>query len=205
MRFVASRPGSDPEFGSPEFTTAMSTPDAEVRRFDDPLPRVAIYARVAGAASVDSALRVLATPAFDVRREAVVVADNDDARAAVSDLQSGRAAPALAGTLLRYTSNDVVASVDAPERALAVLNDTDYPGWRAAIDGRDVPIVRANGLFRGVELPAGRHVLEFRYRPASFAVGVWLSVAGVIIAAALMAASTIGRARGQVWTARARQ
>jgi hypothetical protein len=55
---------------------------------------------------------------------------------------------------------------------LVVLRDQYYPGWRLEVETvgqgrRDVPIVRAEGVMRGVSLPAGQHRLIYRYRPAS--------------------------------------
>jgi uncharacterized membrane protein YfhO len=42
-----------------------------------------------------------------------------------------------------------------------------YPGWVAEIDRRTVPILRANVLFRAVEVPAGSHRVVFRFAPFS--------------------------------------
>jgi hypothetical protein len=50
---------------------------------------------------------------------------------------------------------------------LLVLHDTYYPGWIAEIDGRLSPILRADELFRAVELPAGTHHVLFRFTPFS--------------------------------------
>jgi uncharacterized membrane protein YfhO len=36
------------------------------------------------------------------------------------------------------------------------------------VDGKPQPILRANLLFRGVEVPAGKHRVEFEFRPISF-------------------------------------
>ena len=50
---------------------------------------------------------------------------------------------------------------------MLALHDTWYPGWVAEIDGKRAPILRADVLFRGVEVPAGRHRVVFRYAPFS--------------------------------------
>jgi hypothetical protein len=39
-----------------------------------------------------------------------------------------------------------------------------------------VPILRTNHALRGVVLPAGSPMVEFRYEPASFACGIWLAI-----------------------------
>jgi hypothetical protein len=69
---------------------------------------------------------------------------------------------------------------DAP--GILVLLDLYYPGWTASVDGRRSELLRANGVFRAVALPAGSHRVVFQYRPVSFYAGAavasaaWLAV-----------------------------
>jgi uncharacterized membrane protein YfhO len=70
-----------------------------------------------------------------------------------------------------------------------VLADSSYPGWKAYVDGREQEVLRANLFFRAVVLPAGDHVVEFRYQPRSFALGMILSLmvlVGVVMAMVLL-------------------
>ena len=46
-----------------------------------------------------------------------------------------------------------------------VVSDGFVPGWRAELDGRPTPILRADYAFRAVAIPAGRHTVVMRYRP----------------------------------------
>jgi len=48
---------------------------------------------------------------------------------------------------------------------MLALHDTYYPGWIAEIDGARAQILRADVLFRGLEVPAGRHHVVFRFAP----------------------------------------
>jgi hypothetical protein len=48
-----------------------------------------------------------------------------------------------------------------------LMHDLSYPGWVADVDGTQRPIVRAGGLFRAVEIPAGMHHVTFRFAPFS--------------------------------------
>jgi hypothetical protein len=71
----------------------------------------------------------------------------------------------------------------APAGGVLVARDAWYPGWRARLDGREVPVHRADHLFRAVTVPSGRHRLEFRYEPAG---GWWgWGAAGAALIAAL--------------------
>ena len=38
-----------------------------------------------------------------------------------------------------------------------------YPGWRAYLDGDEIPIYQTNVMFMSVLVPEGEHILEFRY------------------------------------------
>jgi hypothetical protein len=75
---------------------------------------------------------------------------------------------------------DVRAS--APGGGFLVLTDPYYPGWRAYVDGVESPILRADYLFRAVELPPGSHEIRFVFLPDSLQRGAWLTAVGVTIA-----------------------
>ncbi len=61
-----------------------------------------------------------------------------------------------------------------------------FPGWRAYLDGVEIPIYRTNYLFRGVVVPAGQHSLVYAYRPTSVLIGAAISLLAVAIAAGLL-------------------
>jgi hypothetical protein len=63
--------------------------------------------------------------------------------------------------------------------ATLVIADAWWPGWEATIDGRGTTIFPADVLVRAVRWPAGRHVLEMRYRPPEVRTGLWVSALGL--------------------------
>src|SRR5262249_14360024 len=107
--------------------------------------------------------------------------DVDVTRAVVLDRRpapdpgQGSGAPMLLARLAEDRPERVVAEVTASESGLLVLADLFYPGWIAEEDGRRLPMLRANGYFRAVALPAGTHRVVFRYRPPAVAAGLGLS------------------------------
>ena len=66
-----------------------------------------------------------------------------------------------------------------------MLLDSYDPGWRVKVDGSPAPLLQANELFRAVRLTPGEHVVEFRYRPVPFLVGLALTVIGLSAVLAL--------------------
>ncbi len=57
-----------------------------------------------------------------------------------------------------------------------MIFDEDWiPGWRAWVDGNPVPILRAYGLFMAVQAMPGSRQVDFRYEPAAFRLGLFLT------------------------------
>jgi uncharacterized membrane protein YfhO len=82
--------------------------------------------------------------------------------------------------IITYTPNRAVVATDSDLPAYLVFSENHYPGWHASIDGAPAPIVRANGIFRAVLVPAGNHTVTFRYLPTSLRLGAAMTLAGVI-------------------------
>jgi hypothetical protein len=74
----------------------------------------------------------------------------------------------------------VVAEVSSDAAGILVLTDVAYPGWKAQADGNPAEILLADGVFRGVALPAGSHQVVFVYRPFSVIAGAAISAAALV-------------------------
>jgi hypothetical protein len=73
--------------------------------------------------------------------------------------------------ILEYGNTRIVCEVDSEIPGYLVLLDSYYPGWKVFVDGKESSVLRANFAFRAVSVPAGRHRVEFAYRPLSFLIG----------------------------------
>ena len=78
--------------------------------------------------------------------------------------------------ILSYDSERVEIAVNPVGDAMLVLTDSDFPGWRAAVDAVDTPIYAANGLYRAVPVTADSRRVVFSYLPASFRWGASVSI-----------------------------
>ena len=49
-----------------------------------------------------------------------------------------------------------------------ILSETDFPGWQAMLNNKNVPILKAFGLFRAIWIDSpGTHTITFEYKPFS--------------------------------------
>jgi len=76
--------------------------------------------------------------------------------------------------ITHYGSCDVAIEAATQRAGILVLADFYYPGWRCFVNGRPTTILRANSIFRGVGLGAGKHRVRFIYKPASFFLGLFV-------------------------------
>ncbi len=69
------------------------------------------------------------------------------------------------------------ASADRP----VIFSEIYYPkGWHASVDGKDLPLFRADWIFRGAVLPAGEHDIVMRFDPKVYPVSENVSKASSI-------------------------
>ena len=77
-------------------------------------------------------------------------------------------------------------AAEAKKDGWLLLLDSYYPGWKAEVDGKQVEILRANGFFRTVHIPAGKHTVVFTYFPGLFKSSLYASGIGFLVWIGLM-------------------
>lgn len=143
-----------------------------------PLPRFYVVDR-SRVASEPASYASLAEPAFEPEREIILAPPAAEARGVASFTGSLR--------LLERRMNRLSLEADLTSDGFAVLVEAWDAGWRAWVDGRPAPVLRANVLFRAVPVPAGRHRVELAYRPPAAAWGLLIGAASLAVAIAFAA------------------
>jgi hypothetical protein len=92
--------------------------------------------------------------------------------------------------IIRRELNSARYEVDAPCDGRVIFSETHYDGWRAFVDGREVPHIRVLAAFTSVAVRRGHHVIERRYFPPRFAAGMIGSLLSMI---ALLVAQKLSR------------
>jgi hypothetical protein len=149
------------------------------------LPRAALFRSIEVVPDA-AALARLKDPAFNPHEKALVSRESVSAGASVSTLIEATPAAPSAARVTAYQSQYVAIEAETAAPALLVLNDTNYPGWRAYVNGQPAEMLTANFLFRGVLLAPGKSIVEFKYQPRSYRIGGGISFAAVAILALLV-------------------
>jgi len=68
-------------------------------------------------------------------------------------------------SIQRYRRNSVRLETESKGAAFLTSSESNFPGWKATVDGQPAAIYDTNVAFRGLPLSAGRHVVEFQFAP----------------------------------------
>jgi hypothetical protein len=139
-----------------DLTFIARTADAYVYENPRALPRVFLVAQWRQADFAE--LIQEGWPDVDPRRT-VLLEQPPKARGSES------AQPAGTARIVRYGNAEVTVETDAPADEILVLTDVWHPWWRADVDGAPAEVLKADVLFRAVEIPAGRHLVRFTFHP----------------------------------------
>jgi hypothetical protein len=111
-------------------------------------------------------------------------------RQAIWEKTDGKAAPAKAYLtdsndriqMTKYATKEIQYTSQSAHKGFAVFSEIYYPdGWKCYIDGKEVAYTRVNFILRGVEIPAGKHQIAWRFEPESYLKGSTYSMIGSLV------------------------
>jgi hypothetical protein len=139
-----------------------------IYRLDPSSPRVYVASRIEAVDS-EAILDQEELPEFDRTEQALI--DESSVPLLKRDYAEAAGAPAApnrsSARIVDYQRNSVTIEVETDRAGVLVLHDIFYPGWEVTVNGERRLVLRANLLFRGVEVEPGRHRVEFEFRPLS--------------------------------------
>ena len=155
--------------------------DREVKIYEnrDAFPRAFVVHRALLAGAQDPAIALMKRPDFDPNTKAVVEGDlSSDQLAALA------ASPVVDSSsveLTSYSDNrvNILARMEHP--GLLILSDTYYPGWKAYVDGKEVPVYPTDLALRSVFVPAGEHEVKFVFSPDLFKLGSGITITSLAL------------------------
>lgn len=174
--------------------------EGDVRLFvnNEAFPRAYYVSQWQRAESAEEAFDMLTSPDFDMRQTCVIQTGHpavDALKALVPE--SREPVPSKNQTVCELdeiTPEHIVVHLETASPGVTVITDTFDRGWKATLDGIPWPILRANGAFRGIATPAGKHEIVLRYDPVSLRLGQSLSLATL---AALLGLGLVSLGRSQ--------
>lgn len=100
------------------------------------------------------------------------------------DILQGASAPAEGDTisLVSYSPDRLVYRSRSARGGVAAFSEVYFPwGWKAEIDGEEVPLGRVNYILRALRVPAGEHEIVMTFNPSSIATTQWVAVVAVVL------------------------
>lgn len=93
--------------------------------------------------------------------------------------------------LTYYSPEKLVYKSSNQGNGLVVFSEIWYgpdKGWKAYIDGEEVPLFRVNYALRGIEVPAGQHEIEMKFHPQAYYAGLTVSyISSILMLLAIIA------------------
>ena len=156
---------------------------ALVLRNQRALPRAWLVAEVESVDAAEALRRIRGESAqvFDPRRTALL----EVPPAELPQLSGGQLAADSSARITSYQNNHLRIETSAATPTVLVVSEMFYSGWQGTIDGQPARIFVTDYLLRGVAVPAGKHVVEMRYRAPAARNGLIVSGVALVLLVAI--------------------
>jgi hypothetical protein len=151
-------------FGPASVTAVQNFPGGQILRNDNAFPRVFLTNRVQVSDDLE-AIDNLVLRGNDNLRNIVYLEEQSEIQLPDTSLVGDSA------WIESYATDSVLVAVNAQNNIILVLTDNYYESWKVFVDGVPGKILRADGSFRAVTVPAGTKKVLYKYDSKRYAAG----------------------------------
>jgi hypothetical protein len=180
LKSASSESRDEKEAPAPEqYNLVYQSYGVNVYQNENVFPRAFVVYNIINTTSFDQAMDLLSDQSVDLKQTAVV--ENFPVHLENLINHNSLKMQSMSGDAKIINSDEVEVNVIAEAPGLLIVTDQYYPGWSAYVDGEPAPIYAVDGIFRGVFLEKGNHIIQFKYQPLSFVIGGLLSLASLLV------------------------
>jgi hypothetical protein len=136
---------------------------------EDALPRAFVVGQAREISSLREFTDVL--PEMNFRQQVALARDV---------LPEGNRATFAAANIVSENPRSVEIETELDAPGYLVLSDLSFPGWHVAVAGQELPVLEANGFFRAVPLPPGKHRVQLTFQPQGLVIGALITLLTII-------------------------
>jgi len=142
-------------------------------------PRATLIRNAIFTPQIENQLNILKNPSFKPTK-IVLLQESDKNYILTGSISKGSPEQDKVSITL-YSPNKIEFRSDSPSTTILLISELYYPGWKAFVDGKKVPILRADYLLRAVKLDAGQHSIRIVYQPMSFIIGAAITALTLLL------------------------
>ena len=162
-----------------KYANAITSSGVQLLTAQEIQPHAILIRDVKFTSQIEDQLRILKQSNFNPRK--IILLDESERNYVLSNNISAGSSDQDKVVFTNYTPNRLDLRSDSPSSTILLLSELYYPGWKAYVDDKDVPILRADYLLRAVKLDAGQHSITVIYRPMSFYIGSIITIVTILL------------------------
>lgn len=148
----------------------------------DDLPRARLVSNVT-VRQPDQVIETLMQPSFNVGSTVVTTV--------APPISMGGGTPVGGVEWLERSTDGASFAVTADRASMLVIADNWVKGWRARVDGVEVPAMQVNHTLIGIPVQAGQHTVTLSFESDAIGIGLWLSAVSLVLLLAVAGVSFV--------------
>jgi uncharacterized membrane protein YfhO len=123
--------------------------------------------------------RAIAEGSYDIRSTVALLEEPAEKPAPADSVREAEATVAVEWH--KYSPNYRRAEIESPGQGFLRISEVWYPGWSVLVDGKKVPVYRADLAWMAIPISGGNHVIEMMPDSLYYDRAMWVTLPLIVL------------------------